>query len=417
MMLWFAVNSALTLLVLVFLKASDDTPYRLRFYCRMGALGAWLVPWHYLHALVPPTLMEPMVLQLGPVQQPLLTAVAATETLTSGTAGITFRQWLLPLLLSVLVLGSCLFLRTLRDHARLLERLSASAQAHRDCRVPQELKDKLRQQFRYLPDIAFQDYIPGALTTGVRHPVIWLHARLAHHPSLPSVLQHELVHVRQHDNAWLWLITLCEKLFWWNPLVRALAARARRDQELSCDARCQTLDSGYRLALSRLVLDLATSSNAESRELQPLCSGIVQDANFNVDRVRQLQRSLTMKMKHLAGTGLLVFGALLAVGSPLVLSQADEEAEARARAASAQASAEQEATRERSRADVEAKLAAIEASRGEAESEREMRERQIVAGLEVYADRLEAAYTELQQNKAELESRVRELEERLASQD
>lgn len=417
MMLWFAVNTALSLLVLGFLKAFDDMPYRLRFYCSVGALGAWFVPWQYLQGLLPSTLMEPMALPLGPVQQPLLTAVAATETLALGTAGITFRQWLSPLLLSVLVLGACLFLRALRDHARLLEQLSASAQAHGDCRVPQQLTDKLRQQFRCLPAIAFQDRIPGALTTGVRHPVIWVDARLADHPSLASVLQHELVHVRQHDNGWLWLITLSERLCWWNPLVRALAAKARRDQELSCDALCQTVDSGYRLALSRLVLDLATSRSAESRKLKPLCSGIVQDANFNVDRVRQLQRSLTMKTKHLAGTGLLVFGALLAVGSPLVLSQADQEAEARARAASAQTSAEQEASRQRSRAEIEAKLAAIEASRGKVESERELRERQIVAGLEVYADNLEAAFVELQQSKTALEARLRELEERLASQD
>jgi hypothetical protein len=43
-------------------------------------------------------------------------------------------------------------------------------------------------------------------------------------------------------------------------------------------------------------------------------------------------------------------------------------------------------------------------------------ERKIVAGLEVYADRLEQSWSQLQESKSSLEARVQELEQQLAQQ-
>ena len=70
-------------------------------------------------------------------------------------------------------------------------------------------------------------------------------------------LLHEARHIRHHDNAYLWAITLVENLFWWNPLVRMLAGQARRLQELSCDEACARSFASYSAELGRLIWSLS----------------------------------------------------------------------------------------------------------------------------------------------------------------
>lgn len=67
-------------------------------------------------------------------------------------------------------------------------------------------------------------------------------------------------------------------------------------------------------------------------------------------------------------------------------------------------------------ADINARLAAIESRQGPAATDRELLERRIVVGLEIYAEMLETSYSDLIQRKASLEARIQELEEQVAAQ-
>ena len=53
---------------------------------------------------------------------------------------------------------------------------------------------------------------------------------------LRHVFLHELAHLRRHDIAVNWIMTLLQALHWFNPMVWYAFARMRADRELACDA-------------------------------------------------------------------------------------------------------------------------------------------------------------------------------------
>ena len=53
---------------------------------------------------------------------------------------------------------------------------------------------------------------------------------------LRFIILHELYHVKRHDIAWNWLMTLLQAMHWFNPLIWLAFNRMRSDRELACDA-------------------------------------------------------------------------------------------------------------------------------------------------------------------------------------
>ncbi len=81
---------------------------------------------------------------------------------------------------------------------------------------------------------------------------------------LRPVFLHELAHLKRHDTSRLILGELVCALYWFNPLVWQSAAKARLDQELSCDDTvCQHGIQGTEYA--RLLLQFASGSGLEAR--------------------------------------------------------------------------------------------------------------------------------------------------------
>ena len=56
------------------------------------------------------------------------------------------------------------------------------------------------------------------------------------HERLRHVFLHELAHLKRHDIALNWVMTVFQALHWFNPLVWYAFYRARADRELACDA-------------------------------------------------------------------------------------------------------------------------------------------------------------------------------------
>ena len=160
--------------------------------------------------------------------------------------------------------------------------------------------------------------LENAFVSGYRHPQIWLGLSQLNSPALASILQHELVHIRQRDNLILLFITLLSDVFWWNPLVRALTRQARRFVELSCDHVCQTSTPEYRENLANELIN---------REYRMIDSGLVnpisRSRSFNVYRLRQLAKETSMKTRHFVCFGLLAIVSFLLV-SNVAASNADE---------------------------------------------------------------------------------------------
>lgn len=110
-------------------------------------------------------------------------------------------------------------------------------------------------QVRVLPGL------DSPMTVGVLHTVVFLPRAACD----PMALGHELAHIRRHD---LWskgfLFLVCA-LYWFHPLVWAMARAAGRDMEAACDADVtKGLDAGEKADYGRLLLAAAVEGHAPS---------------------------------------------------------------------------------------------------------------------------------------------------------
>jgi hypothetical protein len=102
------------------------------------------------------------------------------------------------------------------------------------------LLDQARQRMRIGRPVALlaAANLKTPALMGLIHPRILLPTRVidAFHPSeLRLIFLHELAHLRRHDVAINWLITLLNMLHWFNPLLWLAFARIRAERELACD--------------------------------------------------------------------------------------------------------------------------------------------------------------------------------------
>ena len=100
----------------------------------------------------------------------------------------------------------------------------------RKARKPYEVDDcKLRV---YLVEAG----LPSPCLFGLFRPAIYLTpAAIETEESLRHVLAHELTHARHLDHLWTFLRGVCLAVYWFDPLVWAASAAAKKDCELACD--------------------------------------------------------------------------------------------------------------------------------------------------------------------------------------
>jgi beta-lactamase regulating signal transducer with metallopeptidase domain len=318
MLTWLLANVALSLLALVLIKLSVTAPHRLRFFAGFTALVAWLVPWPLLPDLLPANLLS---FELWRIEH----AVEAGSTRLTGVIPVIVELPAMPLardflVLSVLELGfialtlvgAVLFAWKLIAHQLLLRAL-------------EEQSDDgnwlwTRAGLVQVCPVRVQREVAGAFSSGLAKPRIWVHDDLTRSPQLATLLRHEVAHIQQHDNWYLLVITLVERLCWWNPLVWYLGRVTRELQELSCDELCQRANADYPAQLAQLMIDSARGG--QHPRMLPLGANIFNNPNPNVRRIQLLQRSYPMAKKHIFGASVTATFAFLAVG--FVTAQPDE---------------------------------------------------------------------------------------------
>lgn len=316
MLSWLLVNAGLSLLALVYILLNGGAPHRLRFFAGFAAIAAWLVPWTLLPEL---PLAIDFSWELGRIER----AVDAGSARLTGVYPIIVQTSDVPLVrdffvlntvelifIALIAIGAVLFVWTLASHHYRLSRLAHQGSDgswlwHRAGLVAQ------------FP-VVVQREIPGAFSSGLVHPCIWVHGDLVASPQLSTLLRHELMHIRQHDNWYLLVITLAEKLFWWNPLVWYLGRVTRELQELSCDEQCQRSIDDYAAQLAQLMLD---SARMGKTRMLALSVNILNEPNPNVKRIKLLQASYALKTRHIVSAGFTALVALSGIG--LVTAQPD----------------------------------------------------------------------------------------------
>lgn len=277
----------------------QNAPARVSFYLIILALLSWLVPWQLLPDSVSAAVPFDVRFDTLPLslQSPMVSTFAAPA---AQPAALGWLPWLSQftwghLLLTLLGLGVGLFIYRLWQYCRVLTALWQSA-------LPAASTQLTQQQIALgQPDypIVVTKLPTTAIATGLLKPTIWVDVELLQRPELNSVLVHEATHIRQGDIVWLWLICLIESLFWWNPLCRSLATKARQLLELSCDESCfRQLKQHYQSDLASLLLQPLAGSAPRAYPGAPVLN-LVSNKDFNVLRVKMLNKEKVMKVKHL----------------------------------------------------------------------------------------------------------------------
>lgn len=315
MLTWLLANLALGLISLAFIVLHPRAPHRLRFHAGFAALAAWLVPWPLLARWLPDLRADAFDMGLWRLERAV---EAGSAQLTGMPPVIVVIGDAMParsiVVVSVVelafvaltVVGAMLFAWKLVAHRRLLRRLA------------QKGGDGAwlwtRANLAPACPVTVQREISGAFSSGVFRPRIWVHGDLVQSPQLATLLRHELTHIRQHDNAWLFVITLVECLFWWNPLVWYLGRRTRELQELSCDEACQHAQPDYPEQLAQLMH--ASARGGQSLRAFALGANIFSKPNPNVKRIQLLieRRSYPMSTRHMFGAAAAALTAVFTVG-------------------------------------------------------------------------------------------------------
>lgn len=310
---WLSINILLTVFVAIYLALTKCAPSRISFLVCFLMLITWLLPWSLLVDIIPPLGWgESTIGKIIP------TGHLALSIPLYSPQKISLESWLFKTLILLSSVGIIKFAFILKSHDSFLSMLNISGKE-----VSAELVSAINLgKIGSIPIVRSQKMVAGAFYTGFRYPTIWIHESLLNDKNIFMILFHELIHIKNNDNKYLWIMTFITSIYWWNPLVLWIESKARRLQELSCDEACSKAYPDYRNSLNDLIIKLSRTAEVETQEKQPLCAGMLHCKNFNVERVRLLKRSPIMKTRYYFASFLLALCSLGTVG--LVTAQTQE---------------------------------------------------------------------------------------------
>jgi len=296
--------SFLVMINFIFLK---NAPARLRLYLLITALFSWLVPWQKILVNLPVNNIIPT--QVSAYSQELFTFMSLETTninnLSSASPindtpqSVTWLDGFAISLESVFILSLLIGLVLIAKDIWLYKR-QINHWLRNSTPLPNlfsKHKIQINEKEQHIPICLVEGCGPG-MATGIFKPTIWLATYHYNTEHSKTIITHELNHIRQHDPLWMWLITLAQRLLWWNPIAFYLAEQAREQIELSCDEKCAVeLEKEYAYRLADIVL----TSTKEQQKFNSIL-GIKQSNNFNIKRLKRLSRMHNMKTKYLVAT-------------------------------------------------------------------------------------------------------------------
>jgi beta-lactamase regulating signal transducer with metallopeptidase domain len=282
---YFIINILIGLWALISIRFLSSSPFRIRFKITIIALLGWLLPLSWLADFIKP--IQPLAIAhpLSALSNSIQNVIQPLKE--SSDIGISWF-WVFTLLS---LIGLVKYFSDLISLKKIINNHVANSSFY-----------KKEDGVHYFSVKGLN----GAHTNGLFHPIVWFDEKFKNTPQLQSLLQHEKQHVEQNDPIWLMLISLVQRLLWWNPLVYILANQSRQLIELSCDEvvskklGCNT----YEKDLTQIMMDHTQLS------ANPLMNNILSKSSFNIYRIKQLTKEFNMnkknKIKLSASTVLLV---------------------------------------------------------------------------------------------------------------
>ncbi len=276
-------------------------PHRMRFYVLMGAMTAWLIPFGMLSIEISKQTIE--MLPIHTIQ------IDTTQSYVLPENKIMI-DWL-TIFYTMILLGFVRFCFDLITSTKLINQLKLNSKT-----------------FNNHKNIRLTKGINGAFVSGYFNPIIWIDEQLQLNKTLTTVIAHEQQHIKNHDQFWLFSITLIQRLFWFNPLTHYLCQKTRQSIELRCDEDCKNKlgQEQYRSHLAELFIN----NNRKNHSL--MNNQINHNQNFNIHRVKQLTQENSMNNKNKTQLTLIILSivsmssiSLISIGNELKPSDTEKK--------------------------------------------------------------------------------------------
>ena len=277
---YLLINVTLTVAALT-INYFMKIPHRVRFYIMLTAVIAWLIPFTWFSIELPRQTLALLPIELTQLNTPIQNNQPISQSSFSLTA----------VFYALILLGLTRFLLDLASTAKQVEKLK-----------------KQSRPYSNEGNIRITQGIQGAFVSGYFKPIIWFDENLVRTDTLSSVITHEKQHIRSHDQFWLFIITMVQRLFWFNPLSFLLCHQCKNGIELSCDEACKKLlgQPKYQAHLAQLVIKQHHTTHALMN------NQIHQNKGFNIHRIKQLDKEnsmtkyQTIKLSFIVGVAILM---------------------------------------------------------------------------------------------------------------
>ncbi len=292
---YFGFNILLSCLVFAYLYLLKTAPFRVRFRMVLITLFSWLVPYDLVTTIF--------------IQDNTAVLPSTISSFNTGIKHVIVSQidseTYLTLLNCISIMTFIGFIWFIKDVVSLnikLQNLSKEANLYKI------IKGK-NVHITNNHDI---------FSIGVIKPKVYIGEKYLGSLFIDSIIKHEIQHIESNDQLWLLLITLVQRLLWWNPIVNLLAQKSRELIELSCDQACkeQSTDNQYQEDLAQILIQTYQESD-------PLASNFFGKSNQNIFRIKQLSKEFKMNKKHKAlifSTALIPFVLMLFVSTTSISS-------------------------------------------------------------------------------------------------
>lgn len=295
---YFSINIIFSILVFIYLYLLKTAPFRVRFRLVMIGLISWIIPYDLINSYIPQGQNFVISTTVSNFNGAIKSAIVSqVENYTLMT--------LMNFMIALMTIGLIMFLKDITALKVNLKNLNSQSILFRN--------DKEATIY----SVKNSDCV---FSTGLINPKIYIAEKLINSPHIDSILKHELQHIKTKDQYWLLLITLTQRVFWWNPVVYLLAIKARNLLELSCDEACNTQKQG-----NKYQQDLAQLLVSKHKKVYPLASHFFGKSKLNIYRIRQLSREYSMNKKNkllLLSTAFTPFLLILLVCTSPVSSEA-----------------------------------------------------------------------------------------------
>lgn len=282
---YFFLNLLISLLLFSTVKLLKSAPARVKFRLLCAALFSWLIPYDFLKLWLGSYNIQTLSTKILGISQNLESTIKQQLPVDSNLS------W--QIIITVLcIIGFIIFLVDIWNLTKKKYRQNSYLYANKNG-----------------VNIYCKRNLKAAFIVGVFVPKIFIDESYKDQPQYNSIVTHELQHLKTNDHLWLLLISLVQRVLWWNPLVMILCKEVRHHIELACDEATakQIGREDYQQDLSQLLINQSVSSSPI------LINNIYTKDKFSIFRIKQLSEEFNMNKNHklTITTSLVILSGLL----------------------------------------------------------------------------------------------------------